>query len=312
MESNFLNKASDFLGAEESRYFSKGFRAFSYDYQMINIEDKSLVGLVIVSIRNGDFDCCKATGHIGTIEYLAISSSICELILKLRYGLSSNEIANAWICGCKVKLNKSIDIDKQTIIPISCYVNDPYLENNSVNGHKSSFEIHIGESVVKMIVDHGLISSKHMDTTNQNNSGIDLYKDGYKFRTHLIENIRISLDKMCCFASIGIRDMSKQLSGIGANYKTTILTDIINVSGQLSQILLYKLENMERHQAGNLWLRELSINYPKPEESLDYFGWVEFTKFGTIKVNNEKWRSVNLTCHIGSVESNFKIAHKIN
>lgn len=49
MEVNYLRDISDFLGKEDKRYFSYGFKFFDYQYEDLCYEDKVLSGNVITN-----------------------------------------------------------------------------------------------------------------------------------------------------------------------------------------------------------------------------------------------------------------------
>ena len=65
METNCIEKISDFLGNEDERYFSSGFRYVNPDYESLVYQDKMLNGKAIVTSEwNRKSD---KSAHLGTM-----------------------------------------------------------------------------------------------------------------------------------------------------------------------------------------------------------------------------------------------------
>ncbi len=312
MRNTFIEDISEFLGKEDTRYFSNGFRFMDYVYEDIAYTENELTGNVY--IRNNartieDAEPC----HLGTIEYIAIASTFCEKILISAFNLSENSIANSWIDYCKMKVSSCTYLDRDCSVRVVGKIRNTAKDANSINGYKSHCEVRVGSILIKMGIDHPTkIRTEEHPASNPEIDMSGMYVWGYRNRKHTIENVFYSIKEKTCSASLSIDDYCKDRKGLGANYQAVILPDIINISGQLSQVLLYKLENTERQSANNMWLRECSIIYNRPYEERQCRGEVNFSRFDEVLVKGEPWRSVTLSSHIGGISSQFRIAHKIN
>ena len=310
MQTKLINNANDFLGASENRYFSNGYKQVHYSCTQSVIDKSQLNGVLKIGINNS---CMCSINHLGAIEYTAIACNVCEQLLKKEYNLTDEEIVVSWIRSCFLKIKEPVSIQESEQVDIDAKIVGFSQSVLSINGYVSKLEIRIGSAVVKMEIDHPVnLWIKFLSTTPKKKNISNLYIDGYKQRIHQITDIHLHSERKECDASVEIIEENKSHLGIGAKYKTTLLCDIINVSGQLSQILLYTLEGIARKDANNMWLREFSINYPRPEKSLNYPVKITFNRFDKIKIHHEDWRSVYLTSQLGNIQADFKITHKIN
>ncbi|MDR2057968.1 MAG: hypothetical protein LBP83_06770 [Dysgonamonadaceae bacterium] len=311
MEKNCIENISDFLGSEDERYFSSGFKYVDVAYENLIYREKSLSGEVIVNSEwNKKTD--KST-HLGTVEYIAIASSLCEQILKTKFYLSSQEIMSSWICYLKTKIQSCIDLTENTVIHVSGKLILTEKIQDTVNQYASSFEIRINNTLIKIRINHPVSFWFKVTGGNPveiNKSGI--YSIGYKDREHSIEHIFIDKETMKCTASVSVRDKYHCKSGIGSKYQGMLITDIIIISGQLVQTLFYTIEQTSRRDAGNIWLKEFEVTIDNPESEMFYDAKLSFEDVKLLKKNDEIWKSVLFTSKLGKIYSSIKMVSKIN
>lgn len=310
MKTKQINNADDFLGSSETRYFSNGYKHILYSLTQTSISNSKIESLLKVDVNK---NAPSPISHLGAIEYVAIASYLCEQLLRKEYNLTNEEIACAWIHRCFLKIKQPTPIEEGRQTNVCAEIQQVIQTESSINGYRSKINVSIGDAIIKIEIDHPITWWLNVfPTLNENQSTSNLYQDGYKQRIHHLTDIRLNTQQMVCDASIHIIANNRNNHGIGANYNTTLLPDIINISGQLSQILLYTLEGITRKEANNMWLREFSLVCPKPTESLQYPARIIFNQFNKINIRQETWRSVSLTGYLGSIIANFKITHKLN
>jgi len=311
METNCIEKISDFLGNEDERYFSCGFRHVNVNYASLTYREKSLIGNVTVTSEWNKKSGKSA--HLGTIEYIAIASSLCEQILKTEFSLTSQEIMSSWICYFKTKIQACIDLTENTAIPVLGKLISTEKVQDSFNQYVSDFEIHINSTVIKIRINHPINFWFKVISCNRitiDKSGI--FSLGYKEREHSITNILIDEELMKCSASVSIQDKCCCKRGIGSKYQGTLITDIIIISGQLVQALFYTIEKTNRSEGGNIWLKEFEVAIENPENDMSYDACLIFSDVKDLKKGNETWKSVLFTSELGNISSKIKMVSKIN
>jgi hypothetical protein len=311
MEKNCIEKISDFLGCEDERYFSSGFKYVDVEYENFTYQRNLLTGKVIVGLNwNKKTD---KSAHLGTVEYISIASSLCEQILKSEFSLSSREIMSSWICYFKTKIQSCIHLTENKVIGVSGKLTSTEKIQDSMNRYVSAFEIRINNTVIKVGINHPVnLWFKAIDgnPVKMNKQGI--YSIGYKERNHSIECVFIDEKNMKCTASVSIQDKYRCKSGIGGKYQGMLITDIIIISGQLVQALFYTIEKTNRHDGGNIWLKEFEVTINNPENEMSYDAKLSFEDVKVLKKGNETWKSVLFTSELGKICSNIKMVSKVN
>jgi hypothetical protein len=307
----YLENITDFLGKADDRYFSNGFKHFDFVYENLTYQDKKLTGSV-----SCEYNWDKKSNrhfHLGTVEYIALAATVCEKILETEFNLSPEEIASSQISYLKMKIQSCIDLSDDTRVSVSGQLISIQKIEESANLYKSCFEVRINNTLIKIEVKHPIyiwfnVSSHFYGSID----AFGMYCTGYKKRNHLIRDIVINETLMSCTASVSIEDYSSRKSGLGSQYCGTMLTDIILISGQMVQALFFRLEKMDRSQAGNLWLKEFEVLIEQPDCKMDYEAKIMFEDVKTLKKGNETWKSVQCRSELGSIVSNIKMVSQVN
>src|SRR5690606_33046657 len=110
-----------------------------------------------------------------------------------------------------------------------------------------------------------------------------MHNHGYKLRTNLVEQVRCDTDTRVCTAHVTRRDdYSGDRWGLFSARETIVPTDVLTVTGQLMQILLYTMEGTDRETCGNIWLRAMDIRYGRPVWDPQYTAKVDFFDVKTL------------------------------
>lgn len=310
MEVNYLRDISDFLGKEDKRYFSYGFKFFDYQYEDLCYEDKVLSGNVITNYYWENKN--NRHLHLGTTEYIAISSTICEQILLTEFHLTPGQISLSWISSFRIKIRSCINILDNNKIALSGRLVATEKEEKTTNSYKSSIVVKVNNTIIRVEVIHPVslfIRGLNHSVIKVEKSG--LYHSGYRMRSHSIKDIYMNENLMECDAAISINDYYYQRSGLGSAFRGTLLTDIILISGQMVQTLFFCLEKINRETANNIWLKEFSITIDKPNNEMDYQAKLSFENIEVLKKDNETWKSVQFRSELGGMQGNIKMVSQV-
>jgi len=311
METTYIENITDFLGKEDSRYFSQGYKHFDFAYENIAYQEQMLTGTVLCE-NNWDRKKNRHL-HLGTVEYISLAATVCEVILEAEFSLSPEEIAACWISNFKMKIQTSIELSENTKVSILGKLISIQKTENGANQYKSSFEVRINTTIIKIEIHHPVyfwFNVSHHFVKCMNTSS--MYCIGYKNRSHKINNIILNEALKNCTAKVTIEDHNPLKSGLSSLYDGTLLTDIILVSGQLVQTLFFALEKTDRTQANNLWLKEFEVSIMRPDSRLEYEAKIFFEDVKVLKKGNETWKSVKLKSELGSISSKIKMVSQIN
>ena len=251
-----------FLGDSSQRYFSSNFKKVFHHINETKIENGKLLACCSVEWPE-DWSHKKGVAlqpHIGTLDFFLIASRLAEVYFEKVENLCDNQISNMWISEFHCKAgNKCIE---QNTIFCECRL------LSKKNQTEYTLDIKIADAVVVLKtqlpdkIEDTLLEIKRWDDFEQ----VSYYSAHYKEALRDITNIRIDTSRKNISADFELEHINKSsYKGIGSTYMPCVtFCDLVLVCGQLSQIILYHLDNTTREQASNLWLRNIHCFYKKP------------------------------------------------
>ncbi len=309
METEYLENVKTFLGTEENRYFSEGFKFMNYKFDNVKYINSFLFGNI--GVKNTWRKSQKRHLHLGTIEYIAITYDVCESLLYNDFNLTETAIASSWIRDFKIKITKCTNLIDFRAIPFSAKIESTIKERNS-ELYISSIVLNISNTRIYVNVVHPVLDS-NVISSSRNLNLEDIYvNDNYKLRDHDIKDVVISTDIFSCIANIISNNDGRNRKGLEGNYNGSMISDIIKISGQLMEVLYYKLYPKESHnRKENIWLREFSFSNRKCSQSKDFITKIMFNKIVDIVKRGETWKSIQFLSKVGDTCSLIKVVTKI-
>jgi hypothetical protein len=222
-------------------------------------------------------------------------------------GLDRKSIDRSWISRFYCKMKPCEGADYMRVL----------LSGKIVSAQKEldytvyEFEVQVGNVCVKLKVNCPVKPVDEHNYRRQGNS-VDMYLKGYKLRDLAITNVYVDSEAMHSAGKITLYEQSFLKKGIGACYGGLLLTDHILVAGQLTQILLCRINHTSRSGSANLWLREIDAWSETPSNEKNCVGEVQFLDFQMLRKGEETWQSVKLSGKVGNTHSCIKVAQQLN
>ena len=313
-----LRKAEHFLGGKRRRYFASGFKKICcklYNYQYSN---ESLTASLKLEWCKGW--SVKTSGqmnqHIGSIESSSVALRLLELFLILKFNLTDEEIASSFIRKIDFKVNPgNHTCDREIDVKV-----------NSIHTEWVCFDALIGR--FNIVVDNFTFMVE-IQFSNQFKSGAfpyerfsqaitsnhgNYYVRGYKTTSINIENLVLNLeDRSVAAVSQVKRLIHKRETGIGAcDLRGLTFIDFLSIAGQLTQILLYKSDNITREESNNMWVRSLSAEFSAVDPMPVVQSKAHFTEFKMVKMKEQTWRLATAQFEIGGINGWAKVCHILN
>lgn len=267
-----------FLGSRKKRYFSSNYKKINCDIDGLIIHSNSLSGnLTIVwpeiwSEKNSGL----RKPHLGSLELYVIAVRLVERYLGIIDNLKKECLERVWVNNFIPKVGQAIE----DCLELSCKCTK--LSQNQVgNRIDCLFEVKIGKASVKLAINYDVCKEKPCLAACVGNSCISIqkllnakeqeehsfYTIGYKIPMHKITNIIVDKTARDIRADIELVniEMSPFFNGLSKTFQPCLtFCDIILITGQLAQILLFSLDNVDREKAGNLWMRSADCKYFTP------------------------------------------------
>jgi hypothetical protein len=158
------------------------------------------------------------------------------------------------------------------------------------------FDIKIADVVVEIEVLQGLNMNSSGSLLDEfNKSKCSFYEEGYKYFEREIINIILN-KKMQCIEADYIIEKNNNIffEGIAQSFMSNIsFCDLIIACGQLSQILVFDIDNITRNNS-TLMLRHINSNYKHPISVNKCKIKVSVKSSTILKMKNDYYRSANL------------------
>lgn len=312
-----VNKIEEILGNPEKRYFSNGFRNICFEYKDIVFKQNSIECKLDFSVDNlwSKKGNQSLKPHIGIVEYYAVSVYLSEILLKAQLGLSDSEISNGWVTDFTIKTRPTTDITVDSVDFKAQLISSSYI-NSSYCGDRSIIDITFGSITIVLVINHPSpkpvrnLSFDYSIFTNFQKPS--LYNSGYKRAIHKIKNVQINVPHLQASASVSIKNKisNDRMRGLGSNYLgSNLLTDHYLTTGQLIQVLLYELDNINRDESNNLWVREVKTHYSEPFYRNTSEIFIKVTDTKIVNLKNDEWRLATIEAKQENISSVIKVSH---
>jgi hypothetical protein len=313
-------RIEDILGPADSRYFSQGFKNIDFRFEEVKSAGESMS--MIVHVEWASQWAAKknklVAPHLGTAEFFAISTVASEVLLESAFNLDSLDRSISWVRSFDLKTQPCGE--SQQRLPVFAEVKKTYPSNYSINSMISEVEINIGPIITRLSIDHPPVCQKREASYSLAPESISQALEqsfmarGYKTHEHKITNVLPDLELQQITASVSTSniDTKGKFNGLCSGFNPCFhITDFVMVSGQMTQVLLYMMDNLHREDTHNMWLREIHIRYPNPTLNHEIQARISFTENKKLVLKNKLWRSVSLFAEFGGLSADIKVAHQL-
>lgn len=300
------------LGNPSERYFAQGFKQFHFDIKSLDILDQEIRG-VLFSRYDGPARPHGAEPHIGSIEYVALALRLATYSLNRIGRIGLLDVDSSFMTSYRTKLRVPLHLGE---LPFTCRLLCSGFDPQSLHGSSSTFGIDIGNNTIYLTVDHrggaryrrippAQILSHHYEL---------LYSVGYRYRRLTLEQICVDTAGQRIEGQVGYEPLfeDRMLHGIGSARQMLLPTEVMQVFGQLTQALLYKIKDTDRSHSPAIWLREVDLRCQRPEFSTPCRAQVRFGAMKQLSHLGRVWQVISLSGEVGSYTGRFTIFQKIS
>jgi|GEM_PF-6486333 hypothetical protein len=289
------------LGSKKRRYLGEGYKKTNYEFKDITPEDGVKNKLKIqASVIYPDDWSLKAEGkrkdtHLSTIDILVLSNRICESIFLLK-NKNIEAVNSTWLQKIDMKLGNQ-PVDQLEDISFSI----EYLGATALDINCSHFQMSIGNAKADLYYSH--LSPQSFFNLYE----MDFYKllkiaqietgkpfgNLFKRRDIHINSAVLCREDSEITANINVVQESLETISHGvnaANLRSLNVLDLMLAGAQMSQVLIYKLDNVHRDQTKNLWARSFSAFALPCTDSMDVNAIASVPKTVVLKKGGKLFR----------------------
>lgn len=303
----------EILGKPEERYFGNGFRFFTIDLKSIEISPTEIRGQAIVKYAGPQRPRGEAP-HIGSIEFMAFSLRMGSYAMNRICKINLADTNRAFLKKYSIQISNNMSVGTHNF---ACKVLSTEPDVCSLQGYITQLEIQFENfTKIKISIDHrGYSTHKPLPTNELIAFDYEqLHSLGYKSTEMEFSHLDINLDTQTISTSIKYKHLLEEntFHGLGSARNNLLPTDAIRIYGQLMQSLLYKLDNSDRSNCQNIWLRKMYMIQDRPLFKENIKASVIFQDMRNITLGGDTWKLINLNGSVGNYTGSFQVAHKVN
>jgi len=303
----------EILGTPENRYFGSGFRSFSIDLKNLELYTQEIKGQLTVNY-NGPNRPRGEEPHIGSIEFIAFSSRIATYIINRLCRINIADTDRAFITKYSIHLSHTMEVGTHNF---SCKLISTTTDNSSLQGYISLLEIRFeNHAQIKVEIDHrGYLMYKTLPFDQSIPFELEqLHSIGYKSTEINFSPLEIDIQAKTIQAEVSYRYHFEEniFHGVGSARNSLLGTDATRVFGQLMQSLLYQLNNSDRINCQNIWLRKMHLVQARPTFKKNIKAHLLFEDIREVKLNGKYWNLISLNGVVGNYSGFFDVAYELN
>ncbi|MHC8949756.1 AvrD family protein [Sphingobacterium hungaricum] len=302
-----------YLGDHNERYFSEGYKFFNFDLFELAVLDDEIAGKIKCNY-SGPVRPRMEVPHLGSIEYTAIGFLIAEQALAQLLGLSAYEINRSTLRTLSIHIKQSILLNENDFeVPFRCLHSRTNLDVEVLNIRSSCFNISIGYVSINLSVDYprpSLFSNvKPCEFFSQTDI---LFINGYKNRRIGLFALKPDFNSETIEATVSHPKSNLHTTqGISSFSDVLVPTDLLVVTGQLMQVLLYGLLKINRVDCPNIWLRSMNVHFGKPIQRKTYHSEIHFNQRNQLENKGIKWHAIQVESKLAHMQATFNICHQL-
>lgn len=326
--------ADDLLGPAERRFFGSGYRRIGQQLRDLTFDEaaggRSLHGVAAVTYPadwSRKRDDVILRPHLSTVDALIFGARLAEHVVSHSQGLSAGQRSGMWLRRVEIKAGPKPDETGLDSLPASARLLDTVEAGVAAPGRLvSAVDCRVGGMTLRLDVDHELGRAVGDTATNTPMSAIGVYYDGYRGREHSITAVELDADALEVRADVLVgaaasasasstpRSTSLDRAGSESAYAPAVsLIDAFVVALQLGQILLYRLDGIERGTSNTLWMRRTVICADSPHRPANrsYPVTARLADPLVIQARGGTWRTGEIDCALAGVSVRCAVTHQL-
>ncbi|SIO95965.1 AvrD family protein [Vibrio spartinae] len=272
MELNLLDKEinevitsiDDILGPSEQRYFGEGYKRTQYECN-INYDKDNAQGLVNVLYKTdwSQKNTQHRRPHMSTIDAFLIAGRVSYGIIKRHYQLSSHQSSQAWIRHVSIKAGSDA-LEDLGNVRLSAELSNTTNSPDSLFGTLTRVKTNLGSMEIEVVIDHEAMV-EHSCSIESITDDDEYFTNDFRLRSCHLANNTFYDSTGAVSSELLFQCSGKPSTGAMGQYPYALMmVDWLTCFAQLSQLVMYRLDKLDRSKTYNLWMRSVSVTTPYP------------------------------------------------
>jgi hypothetical protein len=321
-----FSSVDDYLGPSQGRFFGSGYRRA--DYQVTDVAVAGGTGPgdgVRASVdvayptdwsRKADADLRP---HLSTIDMLMLGAQLSEAHLAHAYGLDDAMRRWAWIRKVTLRAGNTPQEDLTGLPATASLLRS--VPDDASGSVVSTYQARVGAMQAKYDIVHPVArrdaGDAHYDTLGQalGDPAERYFGAGFQQQRHDITDVEVDMGLLTASARAAVgRPAGLTTAGLEGDYQPSwSLLDCFVVNLQLTQILMYELDQVARERSNTLWMLRTTLEAAGPSRPGEQPARtdVALTDKHLVSLRGGVWRDVTVAGSLGGIALRCTFAHEL-
>nr|WP_246313126.1 AvrD family protein [Leifsonia shinshuensis] len=318
----------DYLGPAAERFFGEGFRRVHHAIRDVHtaMGVEGVFGVQGSAALKYPEDWSTKPGkselrpHLSTIDAFLVSVELIDLLLVQQFGLDSAGRADAWISAVDFR-SGTAPLEDLRDVPVAAGVLRTVPGSGWAGGYVSTVESTVGPIKVLLTVHHSIrvLSARSVSIPCLDEvigaSADRFYGEGYKHHRHRIGALSFGEDRSATArVEVTLGDGRDYPVDLGGAYRPSVsVLDCIIAQSQITQALLYCLDDIDRAESNTLWMRRVRIEAVTPYRPLGnaFESTTRVDKTRLLRIADGVFRSTEFSGSFQGLTSRYSLAHQL-
>ncbi|MEV0297229.1 AvrD family protein [Nocardia sp. NPDC050710] len=316
------------LGPRSDRYFGEGYKKVCPELSQLRISRSTQPGTEHSGTARLNYPAAwsrkkhgELVPHVSSVDTIMLATSLCDAALTHARDLSAAEASRMWVRQATVRAGAHPHEDLERI-PVTASITAT--TDTEDDESETSFKFQVGNltGALTMVHPTGAGAMTVPGTDRIENLG-DIYGPAPHYylngvKDHTLTAADLTVDTSATRIT-GRQQVRTGVEGgyVGAEsayWNSVSPIDAVVGAAQLSQILLYQMDGLNRTSSNTLWMRKLEFVTDGPSRPSDesFDGTVEIRRTSVIDRGGQRWRSADLLIkEFQGVTGSCLLAHQL-
>lgn len=340
-------RIEDLLGPARDRYFGEGYRRVGHELRdvVIDLDPDGAGGVSALAWIGYPADwAVKRPGvdlrpHVSSLDTLVIGAQLCEAFLVHRYCLDPGQRRRMWLRRIDAKAGQRPQ-EELAGFEVTARLRDVRRLENRPGTYASTFDCRIGSMRLRCEVGHEMTVAlprpgRYVDIGQVlGPAARRYYGSGYRDRRYELRDVGV--DSCNSYAECVVQplgggapapgcDGAPASIGLEAEYQPCVtMAESIMMTAQLSEVILYRTDGLDRSRSNTMWLRSLRMERPDPparqtgaepgaaqSNRAPFTGSIAVSKSRVVELGGARWRIVDMVAYCEGIEQTHSLAHEL-
>ncbi|WP_019932779.1 AvrD family protein [Nocardia sp. BMG111209] len=306
------------LGPRAGRYFGDGYQKVEQELSGLQLQRSNQPGARHSGTGRLRYpaDWSRKRGgelvpHVSSVDTLTLAAAMCDAALTHTRDLGPDEAAHSWVRHATVRAGAAPHEDLDNI-PVEIEVTSVSEDEDATGGRsdrtdsETTFKFRVGALTGTLTFAHvqgsGPVDLPGVDHADSLAAifGPQPHHFLHGLKRHSLSATDLVIDEAATRITGRQQitlDGDRRYSGAeSAHPDSSSIVDIVVGAAQLSQILLYRLDDLDRARSNTLWMRKLEISASGPDRptAAPFDGTAEVRRVSIVNRGGQRWRSADM------------------